>query len=388
MRKCSLILSIFFINLGIAHSAERVSLKLGADDLSKISSILHGKRVALLVNQTSRLSNGVFLIDTLMSLGVDVRKIFSPEHGLRGEAGAGEKVQDGKDSKTGLDVISLYGKNYKPESLQLEDVDAVVFDIQDVGTRFYTYISTLHYMMEACAEKGIEVIVLDRPNPNDAVDGPVLDLKYRSFVGMHPIPVMYGLTVAELASMINQEGWLSGGVRCKLKLVLMSGWKHGQAYSLPVKPSPNLPNDQSIRLYPSLCFFEATKVSVGRGTLFPFQVIGFPHPKFGQFSFVPKALPGFDPNPLQKDKLCYGIDLRKIKQPLGINLEWLIRFYKLSGQGAAFFSSPDFMDKLAGSDLLRKQIIEGKTAEEIRKSWQPDLNKYRGLRKKYLLYAE
>ncbi|OJU54169.1 MAG: hypothetical protein BGN96_13570 [Bacteroidales bacterium 45-6] len=388
MRKYSLIFFIFLINIQIGHSVEGISLKLGADNLSEILSAVRGKRVAVVVNQTSRLSNGVFLIDALLSSGVRVGKIFAPEHGFRGDAAAGAKIQDGKDSKTGLEVISLYGKNYKPQLSQLEGVDAVVFDIQDVGARFYTYISTLHYVMEACAEKGVEVIVLDRPNPNDVVDGPVLDVKYRSFVGMHPIPVLYGLTVAELASMINGEGWLRGGVRCKLKWVLMSGWKHGQAYSLPVKPSPNLPNDQSIRLYPSLCFFEATKVSVGRGTLFPFQVVGFPDSKFGQFSFVPKALPGFDPNPLQKDKLCYGIDLRKAKQPSGLNLEWLIRFYNLSGQRAAFFSSPEFIDKLAGSDLLRKQIVEGKTAGEIRKSWLPDLNKYRILRKKYLLYGE
>ncbi|MBP1617811.1 MAG: hypothetical protein H6Q14_1638 [Bacteroidetes bacterium] len=388
MRKCSLILIIFLINLRVAYSIERISLKLGADNLSEITSIVRGKRVAFAVNQTSKLSNGVFLVDTLLSLGVNVRKIFAPEHGFRGDADAGEKIQDSKDAKTGLDVVSLYGKNYKPQPEQLEDVDAVIFDIQDVGTRFYTYISTLHYLMQACAEKGIEVIVLDRPNPNDVVDGPVLDLKYRSFVGMHPIPILYGLTVAELASMINDEGWLGGGLKCKLQLVLMSGWKHGQPYSLPVKPSPNLPNDQSIRLYPSLCFFEATKVSVGRGTLFPFQVAGFPNKKMGAFSFVPKALPGFDGNPLQQDKVCYGIDLRKTKQPLGLNLEWLIRFYKLSGQGSAFFSSPDFMDKLAGSDSLRKQIIQGKSADDIRKSWQPDLKKYKVLRKKYLLYDE
>lgn len=388
MRKCSLIFVIILVNLQFGYSLQGGPLKLGADNLSEITSLVGCKRVAVVVNQTSRLVNGVFLVDTLVSSGINIRKIFAPEHGFRGEAAAGEKIQDGIDSKTGLGVISLYGKNYKPQPSQLEDVDAVIFDIQDVGARFYTYISTLHYVMEACAEKGIQVIVLDRPNPNDVVDGPVLDLKYRSFVGMHPIPVLHGLTVAELAAMINGERWLRGGIKCKLKLVLMSGWKHGQTYSLPVKPSPNLPNDQAISLYPSLCFFEATKLSVGRGTLFPFQVVGFPDPKFGQFSFVPKALRGFDPNPLQKENQCFGIDLRKTKQPIGINLEWLIRFYKLSGQGATFFSSPDFMDKLAGSDLLRKQIVAGKTASEIQKSWQPDLKKYQVLRKKYLLYAE
>lgn len=386
MRKRSFFLILLIICSGYAVSKEKQSVKLGSDNLPKILSLVQHKRIALVVNQTSQLSNGTFLVDTLLASGVNIQRLFAPEHGFRGNADAGAKVTDGKDAKTGLDIISLYGKNYKPQPEQLADVDAVIFDIQDVGARFYTYISTLHYVMEACAEKGIELIVLDRPNPNDEVDGPVLDLKYRSFVGMHPIPVLYGLTVAELASMINGEGWLKDSVHCNLKTVLMSGWKHGQPYSLPVKPSPNLPNDQAIHLYPSLCFFEATKVSVGRGTLFPFQAVGFPNKNCGKFTFTPQSLPGFDTNPLQKGNLCYGVDLRKQKQPFGLDLEWLIGFYKSSGQGQAFFSSPNFMDKLTGSDTLRKQILQGKTASEIRKSWQADLEKYKTKRKKYLLY--
>ncbi len=388
MKKSLFFLISFLLNIFSGYSAEKTNLKLGADNIPQILKLVHNKRVAFVVNQTSHLSNGTFLIDTLLSQKVHIQRIFAPEHGFRGDAGAGEKIKDGKDAKTGLEVISLYGSNFKPKPSQLTDVDVVIYDIQDVGVRFYTYISTLHYVMEACAEKGIELIVLDRPNPNDAVDGPVLNIKYRSFVGMHPIPVLYGLTVAELASMINDQGWLAGGIHCKLQWVLMSGWKHGQPYSLPVKPSPNLPNDQSIRLYPSLCFFEATQVSVGRGTPFPFQVIGFPNKKFGNFSFTPQALPGFDKNPLQVGKTCYGLDLRKQKQAAGINLDWLISFYKLSSQGETFFSSPDFMDKLAGSDILRKQIIQGKSNAEIRQSWQDDLNRYKVLRKKYLLYGE
>ena len=386
MRKCSIFLFLLIICFHLTASTKKITLELGADKLTEILSLTKNKRVALVVNQTSRLSDRTFLVDTLLSSGVDIRKIFAPEHGFRGNADAGAKVGDGKDAKTGLSIISLYGKNYKPSPDQLSDVDVVIYDIQDVGARFYTYISTLHYVMEACAENKVELLVLDRPNPNDVVDGPVLDPKFRSFVGMHPIPVLYGLTVAELASMINGEGWLKGGEQCRLKTILMSGWKHGQPYSLPVKPSPNLPNDQSIRLYPSLCFFEGTKVSVGRGTANPFQVVGYPNKKCGEFTFTPQSLPGFDTNPLQKGNLCYGFDLRKQKQPQGIHLEWLIRFYKLCGLGQSFFSSPGFMDKLAGSDVLRLQIIQGKTASEIRSSWQADLAKYKVLRKKYLLY--
>lgn len=387
MQKSSFLTIIFLLSFQL-FTFGNSSVKVGADNLGAILAKAHGKRIALVVNQTSRLSDGTFLVDALIANKLDIRKVFAPEHGFRGNADAGEKIQDGKDAKTGLELISLYGKNYKPSAEQLRDVDMVIYDIQDVGARFYTYISTLHYVMEACAQQGIQLLVLDRPNPNDVVDGPVLDLNFRSFVGMHPIPVLYGMTVGELALMINGEGWLENKIKCKLDVLPVSGWKHGEVYSLPVKPSPNLPNDQSIRLYPSLCFFEATQVSVGRGTAFPFQVVGYPDQRFGKFAFTPQALPGSDKNPLQKDKRCYGVDLRTKNESVGINLEWLIQFYKMSKLGASFFSSPSFMDKLAGSDVLRKQILEGKNAGQIRKSWQPALDKFQLTRKKYLLYEE
>lgn len=387
MRKSSLFFLLILIN-AFGIWAQNPSLQIGADNVSLILSLLKNKRVGLVVNPTSRLSNGTFLVDTLIHRKVDVKRIFAPEHGFRGDADAGEKVNNSRDEKTGIEVVSLYGKNVKPTPGQLADLDFVVFDIQDVGARFYTYISTLHYVMEACAQNGVRVVVLDRPNPNDVIDGPVLDLKFRSFVGLDPLPVLYGLTIGELACMMNGERWLSGGVRCQLEVVRIQGWKHGDAYSLPVRPSPNLPNDQAIRLYPSLCFFEATKISVGRGTDFPFQVIGYPDSRFGTFQFTPAALPGFDKNPLQKGQLCYGVDLRNIRSLVGLHLKWLIHFYNLSEQKKTFFSNPDFMDKLAGTNRLRLQIVSGKSINEIRQSWQADLDAYKKTRKKYLLYAE
>ncbi len=364
------------------------NLRLGADRMTELLSKVKNKRVGLVINHTSRLSNGTLLTDTLQSLGVDVRRIFAPEHGFRGTADAGEKIRDGRDGKTGIPIISLYGKNYKPQSVHLSDLDVVVYDMQDVGARFYTYISTLHYVMEACAENDVKVIVLDRPNPNDTVDGPVLEPEFKSFVGMHPIPVLYGLTVGELAMMINGEKWLSKGVKCDLRVIKMKNWKHGQKYDLPIKPSPNLPNSQSVKLYPSLCFFEATQISVGRGTPYPFQVIGYPSPDFGAFRFMPVPTVGSDKNPLQKNKWCYGVDLREQQVDTGLHLQWLIDFYRLWGQAGRFFSSVSFMDKLAGTDRLRKQITAGATAQEIRQSWQEDLKQYRKKRENYLLYGE
>lgn len=363
------------------------SLSLGADRLDVLLPAIKDKKIALIVNQTSVLSNGTHLLDTLLSHKIHITKIFAPEHGFRGNADAGEKVVDGKDAKTGTPVISLYGKNYKPTADQLKDTDILIFDIQDVGARFYTYISTMHYAMEACAENGKECIVLDRPNPNDYIDGPVLDLKYKSFVGMHPIPVLHGLTVGELARMINGEGWLKGGTKSDLKVITMTGWKHGFSYILPVKPSPNLPNEWAVDLYPSLCFFEATNVSVGRGTDFPFQVVGAPNPKYGKFSFTPRPNEG-NKSPLNVNKTCYGLDLRKYKYQPGIDLGFLIDFYKKSGLGAAFFTNPGFMDLLAGTDALRLQIIKGVAAEDIYKTWEKDLIEYRTMREKYLLYAD
>lgn len=379
------VLIIFFAFAVKNIISQNIDLKLGSDRTDLIMNEVKNQRVALVVNQTSVLSNGVHILDTLIRNRICVMKIFAPEHGFRGNADAGEQIVNGKDAKTGIDVVSLYGKNYKPTAQQLTDVDVVIFDIQDVGARFYTYISTMHYVMEACAENDKKCIILDRPNPNDYVDGPVLDLKYKSFVGMHPIPVLHGLTVGELAEMINGEGWLANGRKCNLKVIKMIGWKHGQPYSLPVKPSPNLPNDQAVRLYASLCFFEATQVSVGRGTNFPFQVVGAPNKRYGSFSFTPLAMSGAK-NPLFKGQVCYGVDLRNFNLEEGMTLSFLLDFYKKSALGASFFSSPKFMNLLSGNNILKQQIINGMTEQQIIKSWQPELKKYKLLRTKYMLY--
>lgn len=387
MRKSSLLLIVFFITMGFSLMANS-SIKVGADRFDKLLPLLKDKKVALVVNHTSCLTNGTHLLDALLSENVKVVKIFAPEHGFRGNADAGERIVNGKDEKSGLPVISLYGRNKKPSAESLADVDVVVFDIQDVGARFYTYISTMNYVMESCAENAKQLIVLDRPNPHDYIDGPVLKPRYKSFVGMLPIPVLHGLTVGELAQMINDEGWLPAAQKCNLTVVSVEGWKHGQPYSLPIKPSPNLPNDQAIALYASLCFFEATNISVGRGTYYPFQMIGFPNPKFGKFTFTPVSLDGFDKNPLQKDKLCYGLDLRNQKLDQGFTLKYLIDFYKKSGLGAKFFKSPQFMNLLSGTNQLQRQILAGMTESDIRKTWTDDLVLYKSKRKKYLLYAD
>ena len=366
-------------------------LVLGAERMDVITRLLKDKQVGLVINQTSILEKQQkHLLDALVEKGIQVKKVFAPEHGFRGTADAGEEVKDSRDLKTGIPIVSIYGKNKKPTAEQLNGLDVIVFDIQDVGARFYTYISTMHYVMEACAENGVEFIVLDRPNPNDFVDGPIRQKGFESFVGVDPIPLLHGLTVGELAWMINSEGWLkSSPDSCKLHIVKMENWKHGDPYWLPVKPSPTLPNDQSIRLYPSLCFFEATNVSVGRGTYYPFQVIGYPDRKYGDFAFTPVSLPGFDTNPLQKDKECYGIDLREYPFEGGLTLRFFLDFYNKAGnEQAFFFSRPQWFDLLAGTKELRYQIVRGLTEEEIRESWQPELDKYKQMRKKYLLYPD
>ncbi len=364
-------------------------LRTGAERTEEYLPILQGKRIALVVNQTSIVGNKqVHLLDTLVSLKADVKKVFAPEHGFRGNADAGEAIKNETDKKTGVPIVSLYGQSKKLPASQLSDVDIVVFDIQDVGARFFTYISTMYYVMETCAENNKTLLILDRPNPNDYVDGPVLEEVQKSFVGILPLPILHGLTIGELANMINNEKWLTDGKKCPLHVIKIENWKHGQSYSLPVKPSPNLPNDQSIALYPSLCLFEASKVSVGRGTYFPFQVIGAPNKKYGKFSFTPTSLPGFDKNPMHKNIVCYGLDLRNVKTKGGFSLQYVIDFYKKSGQGATFFSSPSFMDKLAGTSTLRKQIIAGKTEDEIRTSWKKELDDYKSKRKKCLLYDD
>ncbi|MDH6356777.1 DUF1343 domain-containing protein [Parabacteroides sp. PF5-9] len=382
---CSLIVTAY------AVPPKKQSLVLGAERLDVLTEILKDKRVGLVVNQTSILENqNIHLLDALLDLNVAVKKVFAPEHGFRGTAEAGEKIEDGRDQRTGLPIISIYGKNVKPTPAQLADIDVLVFDIQDVGARFYTYISTMHYVMEACAENDKMCVVLDRPNPNDFIDGPVLQKGYESFVGMHPIPLLHGLTVGELAQMINGEGWLkSKPSKCQLQVVKMENWAHGDPYWLPVKPSPNLPNDQAIRLYASLCLFEATTISIGRGTYFPFQVIGYPDQKFGTFSFTPVSLPGFDANPLQKEKECFGIDLREYPFEGGFTLRFLLDFYEKSGRDDLFFfARPQWFDQLSGTNVLRMQLISGFSEEEIRAAWQADLDLYKEMRKKYLLYAD
>lgn len=386
------ILLFLFMITPDAQSAQRSSkgqLRLGADRMEVLIPMLKNKQVGLVINQTSILSNGyTHLLDTLVSRGIKVAKVFAPEHGFRGTEDAGEEVSDSHDRRTGIPIISIYGKNKKPSSEQLSNLDVVIFDIQDVGVRFYTYISTMHYVMEACAENHKQVIILDRPNPNDFIDGPVLEKNQRSFVGMHPIPILHGLTIGELAKMINGEGWLSCAPdTCALTVVKMENWKHGDPYWLPVKPSPNLPNDQSIRLYPSLCFFEATNVSVGRGTYSPFQVIGYPDKKYGSFTFTPVSLDGFDKNPVQKNKLCYGTDLSGYPFTGGLTLKFFLDFYNKAGdEKAFFFSRPQWFDLLAGTKKLRWQIVKGMTEEEIKESWKPELDAYKEMRKQYLLY--
>lgn len=364
-------------------------LTLGAERIDVIKRLIGDRRVGLVVNQTSIIEEPrVHLLDTLLAVGVDVRKVFAPEHGFRGTADAGQTVDDSRDARTGLPIISIYGKNKKPTAEQMADLDLLLFDIQDVGARFYTYISTMHYVMEACAEQGKPLIVLDRPNPNDFVDGPIREDSQRSFVGVDPLPVLHGLTVGELARMINGEGWLEGDT-CRLHVVEMLNWRHGDPYWLPVKPSPNLPNDQAIRLYPSLCFFEGTTVSVGRGTYFPFQTLGAPDPRYGSFQFTPEPLPGFDTNPQHRGKTCYGVDLRELPFEGGLTLRFLLEFYQKAGDRQAFFfTRPEWFDLLAGTKELRYQIVRGMTEEEIRATWQEDLEKYRAIRAKYLLYPD
>ena len=369
-----------------AQSDAPKTLKTGAEQTNLYVSGLKGKTIALVVNHTSMIGK-MHLADSLLSLGIKIKTIFAPEHGFRGTADAGEHVENGIDKKTGLPIVSLYGNNKKPSAAQLEGIDVVIFDIQDVGARFYTYTSTMHYVMEACAEQSKKLLILDRPNPNGHyVDGQVLDKKFASFVGLNPVPVVHGCTVGELAQMINGEGWLAGNKKCNFQIVKCLGYKHSTPYNPPIATSPNLPNLQSMLLYPSICFFEGTDVSVGRGTDKQFQVIGSPNPKNGSFTFTPEDKPGAK-NPPQKGKLCYGEDLSKIDaRNQAFTLKYVIDYYKKSDNKAKFFSSPSFFDKLAGSDTTRKQIIAGMTETQIRASWKADLDNYKTIRKKYLLY--
>ena len=383
-------LKILLIFLLISSISIHAQVRMGAEQMEKLLPLLEGKRIALVVNHTSVVGQTqTHLLDTLLSLKVDVRKVFAPEHGFRGNADAGETVKNGRDTKSGKPILSLYGKNKKPTPAQLEDIDLVLFDIQDVGARFYTYISTMHYVMEACAENKKSFIVTDRPNPCDYIDGPVREASKKSFVGMHPIPVLHGCTVGELAQMINGEGWLKDGLRCELTVIPVEGWKHGQPYSLPIKPSPNLPNDQSIALYASLCPFEGTSVSVGRGTHTPFQIIGSPDIQTYPYTFTPQALEGFDKNPLHKGKACSGLDLRYIQTPKGFSLKYVIEFYQAyrkAGKADRFFTRASWFDLLLGTSSVREAIIAGKDESTIRSIWQRSLDNYKIIRQRYLLY--
>ncbi|MCZ8089963.1 DUF1343 domain-containing protein [Flavobacterium sp.] len=359
-------------------------IKTGADNSSAYLPLLKDKKVGIITNQTGILSDKTHLVDFLLDKKINVQKIYAPEHGFRGTADAGELIKDGKDTKTGLPIISLYGNNKKPKPEQLAGIDVMVFDLQDVGARFYTYISSLHYIMEACAENNIPLIVLDRPNPNGSiVDGPILEKEHTSFVGMHQIPLLHGMTIGEYAKMINGEKWLKNSVECKLIVIPCLNYNREMAYSLLVKPSPNLPNDQSINLYASLCLFEGTNVSSGRGTEMQFQIYGSPFLPKSSFSFTP--IPNFGAkDPMHNGKLCYGEDLTKIEKVKQLELKWLIKAYNSTSDKSKFFN--DFFLKLAGTKKLREQIEAGISENEIRKSWDKGLNDFKTMRKKYLVY--
>lgn len=401
----------FFVILftSISFVSNGQSIQTGAEQTNLYLPLLKDKKVGILTNQTgiiikeerseSSYQSGCVnetrvtiaettysIVDYLIENKINIQKIYAPEHGFRGTADAGELIKDGKDTKTGLPIISLYGNNKKPTKEQLAGIDVMLFDLQDVGARFYTYISSLHYLMEACAENNIPLIVLDRPNPKGAtVDGPVLELKHKSFVGMHPVPVLHGMTIGEYAQMINGEKWLQNGVQAKLTIIPVKNYNKSRSYSLPVKPSPNLPNDLSINLYTSLCFFEGTNVSVGRGTEKQFQIYGSPFLKNMDFTFTPQPNEGAK-NPMHNGKKCYGEDLSNKEFIDGLSLEWLLKAYQNTSDKSKFFNN--FFVKLAGTQKLRQQIEQGWSEEKIRKSWQKDLETFKHTREKYLLYFD
>ncbi|MFN4027649.1 MAG: exo-beta-N-acetylmuramidase NamZ domain-containing protein [Flavobacterium sp.] len=381
------------------------NIKTGADNSLAYLPILKDKKVGVVTNQTGIVfydsiyhlpdegqmthieaydRKQLLLVDFLLKNKIAVQKIYAPEHGFRGTADAGELIKDGKDTKTGLPIISLYGNNKKPKPEQLAGIEVMVFDLQDVGARFYTYISSLHYIMEACAENNIPLLVLDRPNPNGSiVDGPMLEKEHTSFVGMHPIPLLHGMTIGEYAQMINGEKWLKNGIQCNLTIIPCLNYQREIPYSLPVKPSPNLPNDQAINLYASLCLFEGTNVSVGRGTEKQFQIYGSPFLPKSSFSFTP--IPNFGAKePMHKDQLCYGEDLSQINKVTRLELKWLIKAYQTTADPSKFFN--DFFTKLAGTKKLQQQIMTGISEDTIRASWQKDLEMFKTMRKPYLLY--
>jgi len=365
----------------------------GAEQTERYFSLLKDKKVAVCFNQTSVIGN-THLVDTLVTSGINIVKIFAPEHGFRGEAEAGATIQSFTDTKTGIPIVSLYGKSKKPTAEQLKNVEILVFDIQDVGCRFFTYISTLHYIMEAAAAQQIPVLILDRPNPNGYfVDGPVLEDKYKSFVGMHPVPIVHGMTIGEYAQMINGEKWLESNLICELQIIECKNYTHNDRYSLPIKPSPNLCTEEAIYLYPSLCLFEGTDISLGRGTATPFCVSGHPNLTIGDYYFTPEPIKGVSENPPQKGKRCRGFDFteeatKNLEINNSFNITYLLTAYKHFPKEMIFFTNPDFFDKLAGNSTLRWQVINGRSEEEIRASWQPALEKFKEMRSRYLIYSE
>lgn len=388
MRTLLLILSLFTL-----HSvAQQQDIETGASQLAsnpQLSPVaLTGKHIGLVVNQSS-VSGKSHLLDELLRQGLAVQKIFSPEHGFRGTADAGATVANSIDPQTGIPVWSLYGKHKKPTAAALHGINLLIFDLQDVGVRYYTYLSTLHYVMEAAAEQNIPLLVLDRPNPNGAyVDGPVLDKNYQSFVGLHPIPLLHGMTLGELALMIKGERWIHKAEQLALYIWPVKNYQRDRPYDVPVRPSPNLPNAQAVALYPSLGFFEATPLSVGRGTDFPFQVLGYTNPPLGAFAFSPVAKAGAALNPPLKNQLVLGLDLRDVKAG-GLDLSYLLQAQQVFAKHKLkLFNSPDFMDKLSGTNQLRQQIEQGWSEAQIRQSWQADLQKFRQQRRPYLLYPE
>ena len=385
--QCLLLSSIILTSFTLIGSSKKDPIP-GANQIELYKFIIEGKSVAVVANQTSMIGP-THLVDKLLSIGINIKVIFAPEHGFRNLADAGESIENGRDANTGIPLISLYGLHFKPTAQDLAGIDVVIFDIQDVGIRFYTYISTLHYILESCAENHVKCLVLDRPNPNGFYfDGNVLDTAYSSFVGMDPVPVVHGMTVGEYASMINEEGWLKNGVKCDLVVIKCKNYTHKILYELPVKPSPNLPNQTSVYLYPSICFFEGTAISLGRGTSFPFQVFGNPDLPDRGFSFVPESVPGAK-NPPHLGIKCFGTDLRdaikmKLVPKSELNLDWVISAYNDFPKKDKFFNS--YFDVLAGGPVLREQIQKGMTSEQIRETWKDGLAKFAKIRERYLLY--
>ncbi len=378
------------VKIVVSDPAKELPIIVGAERIDNYLKLLKGKKIGVVANHTSMIKEK-HLVDLLIESKIELVKVFSPEHGFRGNADAGEKINSNTDKKTGLPIVSLYGKNKKPTPEQIRNLDILIFDIQDVGARFYTYISTMHYVMEACAESNKKLIILDRPNPNGHyVDGPILEEKFKSFVGMHPVPIVHGMTIGEYAKMINGEGWLANQVRCDITVIETENYNHNRFYELPIKPSPNLPNMSSIYLYPSLCLFEGTPISVGRGTDLPFQILGHPKINSDRFSFTPKSMPGAK-SPKLEGKNCKGYNLSQfgndyMKGKAMVNLYWLIDLYKNHPEKEGFFTKMFLL--LSGTDKLQQQIEAGKTEEEIYESWQADLTKFKETRKKYLLYQD